>query len=66
MSKRKWWLVKPRGNCPPSRKWQHFRYGRDDTITEIGIFNDDWPVARLTRHMFVEPIHCEDSHDERT
>jgi len=27
--KRKWWFSKPRGNCPPSRKWLRYKQGRD-------------------------------------
>ena len=33
------------------------------TITEVGTFNDEWPVGRLTRVVFDEPIHCEEVAD---
>ena len=67
MSKRKgkWWLRKPSGNIPPSRKWVRHKYGRE-TITELGIFNDD-PIfvgGRVYRMTFDKPIHCEEVKDD--
>jgi len=66
--KRKWWHCKPRGNIPPSRRWQRFKYGRGgilcdefaacgEKIVELAIFNDD-PVLEngaLVRYVFDKP-----------